>query len=113
MAMTRNGFLEDLLRLAQAHPSLLWEEKIVGFAPDVSDFYVTTDHTEPIIVSVRDGFEDTRVMIDDYVFEAVPASELYEFLAAVLDGNWEVHPKRRLWKSSRMEVHRGKQRWTS
>ncbi|GAA1594419.1 hypothetical protein GCM10009804_58820 [Kribbella hippodromi] len=113
MALTREGLLEDLLRLSRGCPSLLWEEKLVAHAPEVSDFYVTADHTEPIIVSVRDGFDDVRVMVDGYVFEDVPASDLYAFLAAVLDGDWEVHPNRGFWKPSRMEVHRGDQRWLS
>ncbi|GAA2811756.1 hypothetical protein [Kribbella solani] len=113
MALTRGGFLDDLLRLSQTHPGLLWEEKIVEPAPEVSDFYVTTDRIEPIIVSVRDGLEDARVMVDDYVFESVPASELYDFLAAVLDGDWEVRPKKGFWKPSQMEARRGDRRWLS
>ncbi len=111
--MTREFFLEDLQRLAQVHPSLLWDEKIVEFAPEISDFVLTTDQSVTVMVSVRDGVDAARVMVDDHVFEFVPAEELHDFLAAVISGDWEVVPKKGFMKPSRMVVRSGERLWES
>lgn len=106
MVMSRKAFVEDLGRLGYAHPGLLWEERVVAFAPEVSDFVLTVDQPVTVIVSVRDGFEGARVIVDEFVFDDVPVAELHDFLSAVLAGAREVHRRR-------MVVRWGEQRWES
>ncbi|MFI6679457.1 hypothetical protein [Kribbella sp. NPDC050470] len=106
VVMSRKAFVEELGRLGNVHPSLLWEERVVALAPEVSDFVVTVDQPLTVIVSVRDGFEGARVIVDEFVFEYVPAVELHDFLSAVLSGAREVH-------RGRMVVRSGEQPWES
>ncbi|WP_145811269.1 hypothetical protein [Kribbella amoyensis] len=113
MALTRARFIEELNRLASTHPSLLWSERIIEYAPEVSDFVLTTDGPVTIVVSVRDDLDVARVMVDEHVFDFVPTVELHDFLAAVFSGRWEVLPKRGILTPGRMVVRSGERLWES